>query len=539
MRPLRRCFIRLGFLACVGALACGCGSRTVPAGASSPIPSAEPPVLAATPPVLPEPQPPTPTPPAPTPPASPLSTPPLSTPPVPTPPPPTAAANVPTPSDDSACALVAEPGEPFTTVGLSEPVDPANAPHPTNDSERLLFRQAYETLVRVDCEQRLRPGLAASWQLDTSGRSWIVTLREGASFSDGSPVTAADVVESWTRDGDMRPQTRRYLQSVAATGERTLAIGLHDAAPSPLVLANAGLAVARRSESSLWPLGTRGTQISSEPPQQRRSVLTVSEVAAAANEPGGPDPRWSARFLVSPGLDQRDLIDQGVDLVLTRDPRTLAYASTLPQLQSVPLAWRQTLVFVSPWRDRSLAPLTPDARQALAIDAARGEARGAQEPFWWRSASDCAIASPGPRATSLPTAPRIVYERDDEAARDLAERIVGLARASGARTPTLIESLLPGGAARSFQRASGLTREALTAALDRGTEAGYILTIDNRPFAPCRELRSLVDRIRWLDPESIVPLVDTRQRAIVRKGRSGVTSEWDGGLVLARRTRAR
>ena len=50
-------------------------------------------------------------------------------------------------------------------------------PGPSNDSERLVFRQLYETLVRVDCKGRVVPGLAASWRLSIDGQTWIVTLR--------------------------------------------------------------------------------------------------------------------------------------------------------------------------------------------------------------------------------------------------------------------------------------------------------------------------------------------------------------------------
>ena len=99
------------------------------------------------------------------------------------------------------CALIPEAGEPVVTVALSDRVDPSNAPRPSNESERLLFRQLYETLVRADCNGRVGPGLAASWQLDASGRTWILTLRQDARFSDGTPVTAADVRASWTLDG--------------------------------------------------------------------------------------------------------------------------------------------------------------------------------------------------------------------------------------------------------------------------------------------------------------------------------------------------
>src|SRR6266487_2259176 len=72
------------------------------------------------------------------------------------------------------------PREPVATVGLGERIDPANAPHPSNESERLLFRQLYETLVRVDCNGRVGPGLASSWRLGAERNTWILTLRENA-----------------------------------------------------------------------------------------------------------------------------------------------------------------------------------------------------------------------------------------------------------------------------------------------------------------------------------------------------------------------
>ena len=37
----------------------------------------------------------------------------------------------------------------------------------------------------------------------------------------------------------------------------------------------------------------------------------------------------------------------------------------------------------------------------------------------------------------------------------------------------------------------------------------------------------------WLDPATIVPLVETRSQAVVRRGRAGLTTEWDGGVLIA------
>ncbi|MGH7945268.1 MAG: ABC transporter substrate-binding protein, partial [Opitutaceae bacterium] len=421
--------------------------------------------------------------------------------------------------------MIAEPGEPVATVALSDPIDPSNAPHPSNESERLLFRQLYETLVRADCNGRVGPGLAASWRLD--GRTWIVTLRENARFSDGMPVTAADARASWTRDGigdELRPQVSRLVQSIVSVGDRALAITLRtQRVDVPVALAHPDLAITKSVADSPWPLGTRSARITPEGHTPLTGAATVITVAR--------DNLPAIRFLVDPG-DPRDLLDQGVDLLLTRDPAALDYAATLPQFQSVPLAWQRTHVLLTPGRSRSSPSLSEEARQVLADDAVRGEARGARGPFWWQMLPDCEVALSPPRDQSSPT-PRIVYDASDEAARDLAERFVGLVRASGPAATAFLDALLPDRPRRTYRRATGLTGEALALARRLGTDAGYVMSFDSRPVDPCRDLQALMDGARWLDPETIVPLVETRLQAIVRRGRSGVTAEWDGGLVIA------
>jgi hypothetical protein len=416
--------------------------------------------------------------------------------------------------------LIPEPGERITTVALGDRVDSANAPHPSNDSERLLFRHLYETLIRIDCTGRVLPALAHSWRLEADERTWIVTLRENASFSDGTPVTAADVRAGWARDGlgsELRPQVSRLVQSVVPVDDRTLAITLRSTGQgAPLVLAHTDLAIARHATGSSWPLGTRSTQAASE--RDAVVVTTTTETLA------------SIRFFEAAG-DPRDLLDTGIDLLVTRDPAVLQYAATLPQFQSVPLAWQRTYVLVTPGRTRASPPLSAGARQTLADDAMRGEARGAVGPFWWQMLPGCDAA--GDRREDPPSSStgRIVYDASDGAARDLAERFVGLV--AGAGSDVSLDALLPDRPPRTFRRATGLTGDALILARRRGADAGYIMPIDRRPLDPCLELQGLVDGAPWLDPETVVPLVDTRLRAIVRRGRAGIEEEWDGGLLVA------
>jgi Bacterial extracellular solute-binding proteins, family 5 Middle len=423
--------------------------------------------------------------------------------------------------------LIAAPGEAIATVAVAERIDPSNAPRPSNESERLLFRQLYETLIRIDCMGRVGPDLATSWRLDADGRTWIVTLRDDARFSDGTPVTSADVRASWTRGGigaELRQDVSRLVESVVPIGDRDLAVTLRShRVDVPLVLAHLDLAVTKPVANSPWPLGTRASRIvidGNAPGATPASALKLTR-----------DNLPAIRFLVAPG-DPRDPLDQEVDLLLTRDPVALAYAATLGQFQSVPLAWQRVHVLLTPGRPRSTPSLSEDARQALASDAVRGEARGARGPFWWEMLTDCEVALSPPRNQFSP-APRIVYDASDTVARDLAERLLGLARASGPDATTFLDVLLPDRPRRRYERATGLSGEALARARQLGNDAGYVVALDSRPVDACRDLQTLMDGARWLDAPTIVPLVETRMHAIVRRGRSGVTAEWDGGVVVA------
>ncbi len=65
---------------------------------------------------------------------------------------------------------------------------------------QLILLNAYDGLVRyVGNPPELVPWLAESWTVSDDGLTWMFTLRDGATFHDGSPVTADDVVYSFQR----------------------------------------------------------------------------------------------------------------------------------------------------------------------------------------------------------------------------------------------------------------------------------------------------------------------------------------------------
>lgn len=80
-----------------------------------------------------------------------------------------------------------------------------------------VWQLVYEGLVRAELDGSLTPVLASSWTIDESGTVYDFTLREGVSFSDGSPVTPEDVVFSFERlKADGLPYAQDRFKSLAS-----------------------------------------------------------------------------------------------------------------------------------------------------------------------------------------------------------------------------------------------------------------------------------------------------------------------------------
>lgn len=97
-------------------------------------------------------------------------------------------------------------------------------------SDVQLLLQLYAGLTRLDEQGEPYPSLAESWTVSDDGRTYTFRLRDGLTFSDGSPLTAEDVRRSWLRmldpaTGSTAPDV---LSVIAGAGER-LAGGPEDA----------------------------------------------------------------------------------------------------------------------------------------------------------------------------------------------------------------------------------------------------------------------------------------------------------------------
>jgi hypothetical protein len=220
--------------------------------------------------------------------------------------------------------------------------------------------------------------------------------------------------------------------------------------------------------------------------------------------PQSPPP--AIEFRVEPGTDPRDALDHGADVLVTRDPALVDYVSNRPEFTSFPLPWSRTYVLLQPTGAGRISGVfgVDSVASSLARDVARTEARPAQPPFWWRGPQACLVDLSF--VAPQPTAARILYSLGDEVAKSIAERIVALA-----------ETRL---------RATGLSDRAFAAALREQGDLGYIVALPRQVSEPCRRSQALPHGA-WIQP-----LIDTRARAIVRKGVPPLTVEWDGTLRL-------
>lgn len=220
-------------------------------------------------------------------------------------------------------------------------------------------------------------------------------------------------------------------------------------------------------------------------------------------------PRTPASTLVQapPAGDLRDAIDQGVDLIHASDPTLLEYARQRPGSTTVPLPWNRTYLLLvpvgSPGVGAAIPVDTAGFLTELAREAVRADARPAEGPFWWEARAACPPSSaPTTPRTTRTTGTAIAYPADDAVARGLAERLVAL----GSLT------------------ARGLSAETFAVALQSATERAYVIGVPRHATVPCRESAG------WPPAASVLPLVDTRPHAVLRRGAPPLVVEWDGAV---------
>ncbi len=222
---------------------------------------------------------------------------------------------------------------------------------------RVLQPLVEESLFNVDPQtNEILPALAAGYtQVDPL--TIDVTLREGVTFHDGSPLTADDVVYSF--DAGMRPEMSAttlqqrvgpWLASVEKTGD--MSVRLHLKVPYAFALLDVANHWVIRKVGTLPEDGTPQTDIIGLGPYRivswdgQDTVLEPYE-GYYADSPKGPATFDRIRIRTIPdwGTVQAELFSGGIDLALRVPADVAQNLATMPQLSHTP-ASTQGVYFV-------------------------------------------------------------------------------------------------------------------------------------------------------------------------------------------------
>ncbi len=92
-------------------------------------------------------------------------------------------------------ALAAAPADTVVYSYMSN-VGPLN-PHMYSPNQMFAQEMVYDALVRLNDDGSVGPSLAARWEVSEDGRTYTFFLREGVSFTDGTPFDAEAVVRNF------------------------------------------------------------------------------------------------------------------------------------------------------------------------------------------------------------------------------------------------------------------------------------------------------------------------------------------------------
>ena len=134
-------------------------------------------------------------------------------------------------------ALATNVGESLTLGIMSTKTTVLRPLAPQERDMAAIYDICYNGLISVDDDYLPQPCLAESWEESGAGRTWTFQLRSGVTFSDGTPLTAADVVATTqyildqanaedTTDKGYYYNLSYYVSSVSASGDSTVVFKL-------------------------------------------------------------------------------------------------------------------------------------------------------------------------------------------------------------------------------------------------------------------------------------------------------------------------
>ena len=169
-----------------------------------------------------------------------------------------------------------------------------------------VLENVFDTLVEPDEQLQMRPALAESWEVSPDGLQWTFTLRDGVTFHNGDPLTAADVEYSFRRIIDEELSNAYKLETIASiTALDDRRVRFTVSAPTPNLLTSIGgfkgLAIVNRrnvesGEITTRPIGTGPFSFESRSP-----ATSIVLKANPGHWSGGPHVDGVAFSFISQG----------------------------------------------------------------------------------------------------------------------------------------------------------------------------------------------------------------------------------------------
>jgi hypothetical protein len=391
----------------------------------------------------------------------------------------------------------------------------------------LLYHARFRPLISVGCDGNPVPGISTSWARVAGGTGWRLTIDPDFRMADGSDAVAQRFVYLWA------PSTGpgSSVKSLQAPASDLLDVELHasrDTLPAALASPRFALETSAFGQASeTLPLG---------------SILETDRPAPVLIE------------VDSASRDERDLLESGIDLMISSDPDVVAYANGLSAYETTPLphdavyALFVTTRLIEPERIDSAGARAAGWWPSFAGGAVRADAREPGGHPWWQRLEGCARGLFDSGVASRPTASfyasgrkRILYPTGDAVARDIAERVVALALTNAPDDPaaTFLAASVPRLAeSRGVLTARSVDASEFENSLQRGDDLAYVIRLPVRPYDVCRAYAAVVERAPWLAGHAeraataIVPIVETRRHLIARTPHPALAFDWFGNIVF-------
>jgi len=144
-----------------------------------------------------------------------------------------------------------------------DPLNPAN----TADGRSILFN-VFEGLVKLDRTGKLLPAVAESCRIEQNSLAYVLTIRNGIKFSDGTEVTPADVIFSLNEAIKAGFHGFDQIAGIEAAGSRNIRITLKKPDPEFLPYLTVAIVPEKNTDREKKPIGTGPFTIESYMPQQ-------------------------------------------------------------------------------------------------------------------------------------------------------------------------------------------------------------------------------------------------------------------------------